>query len=166
MITASHLKFGHAPNAKNEIIDSSTITIFVGPNSSGKSKVLSEIYHCCTRGEIDFNNVIVDAIEFEQLSRESAIEIIEQNTLQTNSGEKMSDGEIIFGNGSNFRKIQRELLIESLTFSNKLGSKLYDIELYNRSVEISPKVYDTSVNILCNFFSLFQDIDVKWREPD
>ena len=59
MITALHLKFGHSPNAKNEIIESSPITVFVGPNSSGKSKALSEIYHCCTRGERDVNNFLV-----------------------------------------------------------------------------------------------------------
>lgn len=158
MIKALHLKFGHSPDAQNEIIESSPITVFVGPNSSGKSKVLSEIYHCCTRGERDVNNVIVDAIEFEQLSRESAVEIIEQNTLQPNAGQKMSDGEIIVGNGSNFRIIQRDLLIESLTCSNRVCLNLYNKDVYNKLIEISPRSYETSVSILCDYFLCFKTL--------
>ena len=158
MITALHLKFGHSPDAQNEIIESSPVTVFVGPNSSGKSKALSEIYHCCTRGERDVNNVIVDAIEFKQLSRESAIEIIEQNTLQPNAGEKMLDGEIIVGNGGNWKKIKRDLLIESLTCSNKVYLNLYNKDVYNISIEISPKSYKTSVSILCDYFLCFKTL--------
>ena len=142
MITALHLKFGHSPDAQNEIIESSPITVFVGPNSSGKSKVLSEIYHYCTSGKRDVNNVIVDVIEFEELSRESAIEIIKKNTLQPTAGENMSDGEIMFGNIGHWQKFQIEELIESLTYSTKIG----------------PRTYNSNVEILCNFFLRFKTL--------
>lgn len=142
MITALHLKFGHSPNAKNEIIDSSPITIFVGPNSSGKSKALSEIYRYCTTGERDVNNVIVDAIEFEEFSRDSAIEIIKKNALQSIAGENMSDGEIRVGNRGHGTKIQLEELIESLTYSNK----------------ISPRADNRNYRILCQFFLIFKTL--------
>lgn len=142
MITALHLKFGRSPDAQNEIIDSSPITVFVGPNSSGKSKVLSEIYHYCISGERDFNNVIVDIIEFEELSRESAIEIIEQNTLQPTAGENMSDGEIMFGNIGHCQKFQIEELIKSLTYSTKIG----------------PRTYNSNVGTLCKFVLCFKTL--------
>lgn len=142
MITALHLKFGHSPDAQNEIIASSPITVFVGPNSSGKSKVLSEIYHCCISGERYVNNVILGGIEFEEFSRESAIEIIKQNTLQPIYGENISDDEIIVGNRCHSSKVKRDELIESLTYSNK----------------ISPKVDNRNYRILCQFFLKFKTL--------
>ena len=142
MITALHLKFGRSPNGQNEIIDSSPVTVFVGPNSSGKSKVLSEIYHYCTSGERDVNNVILDGIEFEKFSRESAIEIINKNTLQPISGENMSDGEAIVGNRCHHRKVKIEELIESLTHPDK----------------VSPIVYNENHAIICQFFLRFKTL--------
>lgn len=142
MITALHLKFGHSPSGQNEIIESSPVTVFVGPNSSGKSKALSEICHYCTSGERDANNVIVDAIKFKEFSYESAIKIIKQNTLQPNADEKLSDGEIIFGNRFNFIKVKIDELIESLTYSNKIIS-ITDNRNYR---------------ILCQFFLIFKTL--------
>lgn len=142
MITALHLEFGHSPSGQNEIVESSPITVFVGPNNSGKSKVLSEIYHYCTRGERDVNNVIVGIIEFEELSRESAIKIIKRNTLQSITGENMSDDEIIFGNIRNWKKFKIEELIYNLTYSTKIG----------------PKTYNSNIEILCKYFLSFKTL--------
>ena len=145
MITALHLEFSHSLNGQNEIItisNPSPVTVFVGPNSSGKSKVLSEIYHYCTRGERDVNNVILAGIEFEEFSHESAIEIIKQNTLQPTAGEKMSSGEIIVGKGSNYSKVKIDELIESLTYSNK----------------VNPIVDNRNYRILCQFFLIFKTL--------
>ena len=67
MITTIKLKFGKAPGAASETINATPITIFVGPNNSGKSKVLSEIHEFCVRGSSSATDVILEEIEFKNL---------------------------------------------------------------------------------------------------
>jgi predicted ATPase len=48
-----------------ETVEAMPITVFVGPNNSGKSKILSEIQQFCSDGSRNVNNLIVDSIELE-----------------------------------------------------------------------------------------------------
>lgn len=44
MIKTITLKFGRAPGIVPEAVHTTPITVFVGPNNSGKSMVLQELY--------------------------------------------------------------------------------------------------------------------------
>jgi len=71
MIESLSLKLGPAPGEPViSLLNHPAITVFVGPNNSGKSKVLQEIYAACAQGSR--NNVILDDIEFDALSPEAA----------------------------------------------------------------------------------------------
>ena len=76
MIRTLKLKFGKGPGATVEALAVTPVTVFVGPNNSGKSKVLSEIHRFCTNGQKNVGDVIVDEIEFEVVSVEAAEEKI------------------------------------------------------------------------------------------
>jgi AAA15 family ATPase/GTPase len=65
MIKSLKLKFGKAPGSPAEAIETTPVTVFVGPNNSGKSKVLSEINQFCICGTKIATNVIVDQINFD-----------------------------------------------------------------------------------------------------
>lgn len=72
MITQLNLQFGKSPESDPEDIQVTPVTVFVGPNNSGKSKVLTEIYQFCCTGQTDSANVILKKIEFQGVSLEEA----------------------------------------------------------------------------------------------
>ena len=69
MIKSIILKFGHHQNQQSLKFDVTPITVFVGPNNSGKSKVLVEIENFCRRTTGQPNDVILRQLEFEPLTR-------------------------------------------------------------------------------------------------
>ena len=83
MISSFKLKFGRTPNSEGEEIQATPITIFVGPNNSGKSKLLDEIRQYCENGKnSDF--VILDKINVTNIEPEiyleSAIQDLKENS--------------------------------------------------------------------------------------
>jgi len=58
MIKRIKLKFGSSQTKPPLDTDLTPITVFVGPNNSGKSKVLIEIEKFCKEGLIDTSNII------------------------------------------------------------------------------------------------------------
>ena len=89
MIKKLHLKFGRAPGLPPVTIDTTPVTVFVGPNNSGKSKLLAELERYCVTGNINVTDVIVEKIDFESFSIEAARNHIEHITLPPLSGETL-----------------------------------------------------------------------------
>ena len=94
MITEIQLKFGHAPVAAAPIIPVTPVTIFVGPNNSGKSKVLAEIQRMSTEGH-NHGNVILEKLSFEALSEDNAKAVIAILQSPLREGEVPQPGHII-----------------------------------------------------------------------
>jgi energy-coupling factor transporter ATP-binding protein EcfA2 len=68
MIQQIKLKFGSSKGSEPLIIKISPMTIFVGPNNSGKSKILSEIEKAARTGNTHNTNVIIDSLSFHQIN--------------------------------------------------------------------------------------------------
>ena len=118
MIKALSLKFGRAPGLPTETITTTPVTVFVGPNNSGKSKILTEIHQYCTTGRRNTSNVLVEQIGFESLSRDLAEERIHHVTLRPHVTETLQPDHIIVGKREYRKQLQRELLIQSLLHPN------------------------------------------------
>jgi ABC-type cobalamin/Fe3+-siderophores transport system ATPase subunit len=99
MIKNIKLKFGRAEGLPPESITAMPITVFVGPNNSGKSKILTEIQQFCTTGNKNTNNVIIESIELSSFADEVVDEKIESVTLKPNIGEAQHPGHIFVGKG-------------------------------------------------------------------
>jgi hypothetical protein len=133
VIKAIKLKFGKAPGAASEIINATPITIFVGPNNSGKSKVLSEIHEFCIRGATNATDVILEDIEFETLTPQHAAEEVRRITREPRSGSldpRSRPGEILIGWYNSRIAINRHDLIGSL--QNPNANKGYFCQGYLR----------------------------------
>lgn len=81
MIKDIKLKFGRALGLEKTIVDALPITVFVGPNNSGKSQILREIYQYCISGMQNSNNKIIDNIQLIGISKdeiENAIRKVQQ----------------------------------------------------------------------------------------
>jgi ABC-type cobalamin/Fe3+-siderophores transport system ATPase subunit len=105
------LKFGRAPGLPAEAITTTPVTVFVGPNNSGKSKVLSEIEQYCRRGSKDATCVILDDLTFAGLPGEMALRAIEHIKQEPNPGEALNIDHILIGS----RYGRHQLHLNSLT---------------------------------------------------
>ena len=114
MIKTLSLKFGRAPGLPTETIKTTPVTVFVGPNNSGKSKILTEIHQYCTTGQRNILNVLVEQIGFESLSPDLAEERIHHLTLRPRVTEALEPGHIIVGKRGSRQQLQRDLLIQSI----------------------------------------------------
>lgn len=70
MIKKINFRFGKSPESAPLSLELTPVTIFVGPNNSGKSKALIEIQNLTEAGESRAGDVIVRSIEFTPISRE------------------------------------------------------------------------------------------------
>ncbi|MEG4967333.1 AAA family ATPase [Microcoleus sp. B6-A1] len=114
MIKTIKLKFGKAPNQPSVEIDTTPVTVFVGPNNSGKSKVLSEIYYLCTNGQLNSMDVILSEIEFNSFTSDMAKKKVEKITLRPQSNEPLMPEHIIVGKGANRNLINEQALFSAL----------------------------------------------------
>ncbi len=73
MISSFKLRFGRTPSAPAEQIAVTPVTVFVGPNNSGKSRVLSEIEHYCRTGNQNANALLLSELNFIGLPAEKGL---------------------------------------------------------------------------------------------
>lgn len=99
MIKDIKLQFGSHPENEKLLIETTPVTIFVGPNNSGKSKVLTEIQQYCGSGNKNQTFKLIDDISFSEFTPDMQLKEIENHTLKPNVGEIINQGNILFGNG-------------------------------------------------------------------
>ncbi|TDU66073.1 putative ATP-dependent endonuclease of OLD family [Prosthecobacter fusiformis] len=100
MIKKISLKFGSAPGEQAVSFDCTPVTVFVGPNNSGKSKALSEILHFCSEGTKVENNIILSDLIFDEPSEQAAKQNLEHVKLMPRRGESLQLGNTIVGKKS------------------------------------------------------------------
>ena len=97
MISKLRLKFGRAAGLPAQEIDVTPVTVFVGPNNSGKSKVLAELRQYCITGQKDATAVVLDEAAIVGIAAEAVEDAIGHITLQPNPGEAMNVDHILVG---------------------------------------------------------------------
>jgi len=97
MISEFRLKFGRAPELTAEAISTTPVTVFVGPNNSGKSTILSEIEQVCRSGQKNGLAVILEDVTFGGLTSEQAAQAIERIMRPPNPGEAIVPNYTIVG---------------------------------------------------------------------
>lgn len=97
MIKTLKLKFGRSPSALAETIDVTPVTVFVGPNNSGKSKVLVEIEKFCRTGQKDSMAVVLDEITFEGIEESGVNDAIGRLKQPPNQGEALAVDHLFIG---------------------------------------------------------------------
>lgn len=123
MIKSIRLKFGSAPGMEHAEIQMTPVTVFVGPNNSGKSQVLSELQRFCVKGAKLENNLILDELVFEQLSAEAAEERMAHATLKPRPNEALPTGQVFVGRRGDRTKVPRAPLLDVLQDPNTQVSR-------------------------------------------
>ena len=134
MINDITLKFGSSISQENLKTDLTPITIFVGPNNSGKSKLLHEIELFCKKGELPTSNVILQDVNFCDIEDiESKIEL---HTLPPIDNENIKPDEIMFGNAGTRNKVNRNVLSSWFASPNSVKTNIcyYYLKLNTLSI--------------------------------
>jgi len=119
MIKDIKLKFGRAEGLSAETITAMPITVFVGPNNSGKSKILSEIHQFCSNGNKNTNNVIIDTIELSPFGEDEIDAKINKVTLKPNPGEAVQPEHIFVGKRGARNQVHLPALKQALKSPNQ-----------------------------------------------
>jgi len=114
MISNLRLKFGRAKGLPADTIPVKAITVFVGPNNSGKSKVLAEIEHFCRSGQKDARAVILDDLEFVGIAAGAVDEAIAKLTTIPNPGEAVHVNHVLIGSQHGRFQVDRESLKQAV----------------------------------------------------
>lgn len=110
MIKNFQLKFGRSPGSTGEIIAATPVTVFVGPNNSGKSRALREIEQYCRTGTTDANSLILSQLSFNEQTVEAATASINKLLMPAQLGESLNVGYIFVGSQRGRNQLQREQL--------------------------------------------------------
>lgn len=111
MISDFLLKFGRAAGDSVERIPATPITVFVGPNNSGKSKVLSEIEQFCRSGSGNVNWLILEDLNFSALSEQKSLREIEHIKQKPYQNESLVEGHILIGSRHARMQVNLEVLL-------------------------------------------------------
>ncbi len=107
MISQFRLKFGRVPGAPGEPVAATSVTVFVGPNNSGKSRVLFELERYCRSGANDDNAVILGDISFTGMDLASASQAIERIRVPANPNEAVAVGHIFVASRYGRQQVDR-----------------------------------------------------------
>ncbi|QYJ90824.1 ATP-dependent nuclease [Shewanella halotolerans] len=118
MIKDVKLKFGRAEGLAPESIKAMPITVFVGPNNSGKSKILTEIQQFCASGNRNANNLLIESIELSPVPEEILDKKIEGVTLKPNPGEALHPDHIFVGKGPTRHQVNQTAFKQALKTPN------------------------------------------------
>lgn len=98
MIKSIRLKSSSSPERDNLEFNTTPITIFVGPNNSGKSKILIEIENYCRKKKPQSNQLVLDTISFLEFKEEIIKEEINKIKVDPDSTRNLNQGEILLSN--------------------------------------------------------------------
>lgn len=118
MIKKILFKFGATENQPPLDLEVTPITVFVGPNNSGKSRVLIEIENYCRRTMGQPNDLVVSQVELMPYSKEEIESEISKIEQTPKLGEAINPGHVILGklnpqNNQMFRaQVNKEGLVQ------------------------------------------------------
>lgn len=97
MIRKINLKFGANSEQPPLSLDVTPITVFVGPNNSGKSRVLIEIENYCRRTMGQPNDLVLSQLEFVPYEKEEIEREIAKIEQTPKLGEAINPGHVLLG---------------------------------------------------------------------
>jgi len=113
VITTLKLRFGRAPGIAAQDIATTPMTVFVGPNNSGKSVVLREIERYCRSGQ-QVHNLVFGSAAFTPLSGSAASAAVDNLTQAPNPGESVQIDHVLIGSRYGRQHVHRPQLLQLL----------------------------------------------------
>jgi energy-coupling factor transporter ATP-binding protein EcfA2 len=97
MIDKLQLKFGSSVDQQKLEIEITPVTVFVGPNNSGKSRALVELENYCNHTGGQSNDLIINKLTFTAYTKDEIEKELLSIKLTPKSNEQLHDGHLIIG---------------------------------------------------------------------
>ncbi|MBP6793721.1 MAG: ATP-binding protein [Saprospiraceae bacterium] len=117
MIKSLRLQFGSSPGEEKLIIETTPVTIFVGPNNSGKSKLLTEIQLFSKSGTKNHTFKLIDDIDFFNLNGDQLDKEFNTFTLTPKDDERIYE-DTVFVDGQKSHQVKAQKLKQILSDPN------------------------------------------------
>lgn len=153
-----------------------SVTIFVGPNHSGKSKLLKEIHYFAMNGFGHPNFVLLDSIDFANLTVDQINVVLRTMILEQRPNETVPADEVIFGDKFARRRVPRSHLIEILNNSQQhlrqfcefyVQLKLWFVDSGNRSDLVKQETAGDLLSDPSNYLDvIFRNDELRARVRD
>lgn len=119
MITHLHLKSGSSAGQPPLTVETPpSVTIFVGPNNSGKTQTLREIIAVCNSGSAGAS-LVVDKLAFEAVDQATAEREFDSIVTAPNVGERVPAGYSVLQVGSNRMYVERNTYVRTRLLPNE-----------------------------------------------
>jgi len=118
MFESIKLKFGSATDEEALKVDVTPITVFVGPNNSGKSQMLRELHQFCCTGNLDQRNVIIEEVTLQSLDLDEFEKKLSHLEKEPTEQESLPEGNLILGNYKERIQIQKSNLVQAIEQTN------------------------------------------------
>lgn len=116
MLTSLELKFGSSPGQPRLSLPTPpSITIFVGPNNSGKSPVLTELASFCSTGQKNAANLILDTLSFAGSDTATAEADLLALTDTSKAGEHLNEQHVFLNLGRGRTQVHKPSYILART---------------------------------------------------
>ncbi len=119
MIETITLKFGSTPGQPHLDLQLTPITVFVGPNNSGKSKILIEIENYCKTTRQQTNQVVLDKIVFIPWLRQDFEQELIKIELKPKPTEALQPGYIKIGRVNPLHQQPIQVMLQKDTAINE-----------------------------------------------
>lgn len=111
MISRIKLKSGRSHGSEKTEFDVTPVTVFVGPNNSGKSRVLLEIEKFCRSGQRHPKNMVLEELHFEGIEPPDVESSLRKIEVPANDNESIDGNSIFIGSPKHGRqKVAKESL--------------------------------------------------------
>lgn len=97
MISSFQLKFGRVLGSPGENVVATPVTVFVGPNNSGKSRILAEIERYCRNGIKDAGALILEDVTFSGFGPVETASAVDRIRQPPNPSEAVNIDHILVG---------------------------------------------------------------------
>lgn len=114
MISQLHFKFGRSPDSPSQSINTTPVTVFVGPNNSGKSLILREIERYCRTGEHTPHYKIIKDLDFNKANPEELNDLIKRVQQPPSPGDTLLTDHILIGSKIGRQQVPQPTLTRAL----------------------------------------------------
>jgi energy-coupling factor transporter ATP-binding protein EcfA2 len=123
MIERIKLKFGSSIGRSALEFSPTAITIIIGPNNSGKSKLIEEIAAQCTKGQMVPSDVVLERLTFSAFDQDTADVLLKILEADAPSDKGVIQGHISVRHRGTFTQMPRDAIKRALIDPNNLQNR-------------------------------------------
>ncbi|WP_235515986.1 ATP-dependent nuclease [Sphingomonas sp. Leaf32] len=131
MIEDIELNFGSSLGEQPLRFEPKSLTVVIGPNNSGKSKMISEIAHQCMNGTMVPSDVIIKSIKFKEFDYHAVQILLDSLEVRAPAGQSLYSGHMFVNQRGSVSQVSKIMLENALRNPNDFTHRHYFAAAYS-----------------------------------